>query len=92
MDHGFVIAFMTKVRLNSPSFVGEKLLTALENGVSKYPQHEGRFLQVSGIIFGFNPDRPPGKRINPEHVRIQGKRLILKKVKTTNCQLHCQIV
>jgi len=40
---------------------GEKLLAALENGVSKYPA--GRFPQVSGLNFTFDPTREPGERI-----------------------------
>eukprot|EP01065_Artemidia_motanka_P017831 TRINITY_DN2122_c0_g2_i2.p1 TRINITY_DN2122_c0_g2~~TRINITY_DN2122_c0_g2_i2.p1 ORF type:complete len:1087 (+),score=246.41 TRINITY_DN2122_c0_g2_i2:112-3261(+) len=42
---------------------GKQLRTALENGVSKFPAHEGRFLQVSGVKFTFCPDRPPGERL-----------------------------
>lgn len=42
---------------------GKTLLAALENGVSKYPAHEGRFPQVSGIRFAFDPSLEPGNRI-----------------------------
>ncbi|GFQ69772.1 hypothetical protein TNCT_419261 [Trichonephila clavata] len=49
---------------------GEKLYKALENGVSQYPRLEGRFPQVSGISFAFDPDKPPGKRINPQYIKI----------------------
>jgi len=42
---------------------GKNLRLALENGVSQYPKHEGRFPQVSGIRFLFDPSKPAGSRI-----------------------------
>ncbi|KAJ2852379.1 hypothetical protein IWW36_000266 [Coemansia brasiliensis] len=42
---------------------GDQIRRALENGVSKWPAHEGRFPQVSGIRFEFDPRRQPGDRI-----------------------------
>ncbi|KAK0642155.1 Metallo-dependent phosphatase-like protein [Cercophora newfieldiana] len=42
---------------------GEALKDALENGVSLYPALEGRFPQVSGIEFTFDPSQKPGARI-----------------------------
>eukprot|EP01102_Stenamoeba_stenopodia_P015892 TRINITY_DN5489_c0_g1_i1.p1 TRINITY_DN5489_c0_g1~~TRINITY_DN5489_c0_g1_i1.p1 ORF type:complete len:581 (-),score=154.90 TRINITY_DN5489_c0_g1_i1:83-1825(-) len=42
---------------------GEQLWEALENSVSKYPAHEGRFPQVSGIKFTFDPSKTPGERV-----------------------------
>ena len=41
---------------------GKKLLDALENSVSKYPALEGRFPQISGIEFTFDPSKPSGSR------------------------------
>ena len=41
---------------------GNHLLEALENAVSKYPALEGRFPQVSGIEFSFDPAKPAGLR------------------------------
>jgi len=41
---------------------GRAVAEVLENGVSKYPALEGRFPQVSGITFAFDPARPPGSR------------------------------
>ncbi|CAH1714900.1 unnamed protein product [Chironomus riparius] len=49
---------------------GQILYEALENAVSAYPKLEGRFPQVSGISFTFNPDRVPGTRVEPRLVRI----------------------
>eukprot|EP01059_Diplonema_ambulator_P006430 TRINITY_DN16133_c1_g1_i2.p1 TRINITY_DN16133_c1_g1~~TRINITY_DN16133_c1_g1_i2.p1 ORF type:complete len:984 (+),score=272.86 TRINITY_DN16133_c1_g1_i2:2-2953(+) len=42
---------------------GEQILSALENGLSKWPQHEGRFLQMSNIQIHADPDLPSGSRI-----------------------------
>jgi len=41
---------------------GAAIIAALENGVSTYPALEGRFPQVSGIHFAFDPAKPPGSR------------------------------
>ncbi|XP_071038162.1 trifunctional nucleotide phosphoesterase protein YfkN isoform X2 [Parasteatoda tepidariorum] len=53
--------------LNAP---GENIYLALENGVSQYPKLEGRFPQVSGVSFAFDPKKPPGKRIDPLYIKI----------------------
>ena len=50
---------------------GKVLLEALENGVSKYPGYDGRFLSVSGIKFSFDPTLPPNKRIPRESIQIE---------------------
>lgn len=42
---------------------GRQLIEALENGVSLSGKRAGRFPQVSGIAFSFDPHRPPGTRI-----------------------------
>ncbi|KAK4540460.1 hypothetical protein LTR36_009206 [Oleoguttula mirabilis] len=41
---------------------GRAVVEALENAVSKYPALEGRFPQVSGIRFCFDPAKAPGHR------------------------------
>jgi len=41
---------------------GRNLWAALENGVSGYPS-DGRFPQISGFRFAFDPARPVGQRI-----------------------------
>ncbi|CAK8675103.1 unnamed protein product [Clavelina lepadiformis] len=58
---------------------GKQLLEALENGVSKYPKLEGRFPQVSGICFGYDPSAKPGHRVVQETILIGGKPLDLNK-------------
>ena len=42
---------------------GRQIWQDLENGVSMVPKHEGRFPQVSGLHFSFDPRLPPGKRV-----------------------------
>ncbi len=42
---------------------GEAILAALENSVSRYPDLHGRFPQVSGMSFLFDPAQPAGERI-----------------------------
>lgn len=49
---------------------GKTLYEALENGVSAFPKLEGRFPQVAGVSFTFNPERPSGSRVEQRLVRI----------------------
>ncbi|XP_075168498.1 snake venom 5'-nucleotidase isoform X2 [Haematobia irritans] len=49
---------------------GKCLYEALENSVSGYPKLEGRFPQVSGVAFAFDPSKPSGKRIDPQLVQV----------------------
>jgi len=51
---------------------GCDLIDALENGVSQFPKHEGRFPQVSGIKFFFDPNKEPGERVDRERVFVGG--------------------
>eukprot|EP00118_Oscarella_pearsei_P011867 m.83044 g.83044 ORF g.83044 m.83044 type:complete len:568 (+) comp36325_c0_seq4:142-1845(+) len=61
---------------------GDVLLSALKNSVSHYPQHEGRFPQISGMTFSFKPSAPPCERIDPSTVTIQSDPLDLTKTYT----------
>lgn len=45
------------------TLTGQELYEALENSVSQYPEHDGRFLQVSGVKFKFDPNQPAGQRV-----------------------------
>jgi 5'-nucleotidase len=54
---------------------GEQLLQALENGVSQYPSLEGRFPQVSGVSFTFDPSRLSFSRVCENTVLINGEPL-----------------
>ncbi len=42
---------------------GAELRTALEHGVAEVEHNAGRFPQVSGLRFRFDPSRPPGERV-----------------------------
>ena len=61
---------------------GRQLLAALENGVSQYPKHEGRFPQVSGIRFSFDPSQPVGGRVLAHSVCVDGVQLKSSQVRT----------
>jgi len=52
------------------SATGEQIWKALENGVCQYPKLEGRFPQVAGMRFAFDPSKPPKERIDPKHIKI----------------------
>ncbi|XP_050673104.1 snake venom 5'-nucleotidase isoform X2 [Leptidea sinapis] len=49
---------------------GDVILQVLENSVSKYPSLEGRFPQVAGVSFAFDPCQPPGSRVAGQVVKI----------------------
>ena len=49
---------------------GRLVLAVLENGLFAYPKLEGRFLQVSGVRFKFDAEKPPGSRIVPGSVLV----------------------
>ena len=54
---------------------GRYIHQALENGVSQWPKLDGRFPQVSGISFAFDPSKPPGSRVDCEYVKVGGEYL-----------------
>lgn len=58
---------------------GVQLLAALENGVSQYPKHEGRFPQVSGLRFTFDPTQPSGHRLIRDSVWVGRDQLVEDK-------------
>jgi len=59
---------------------GASLLKVLENGVSQYPKLEGRFPQVSGLRFSFDPSKDAGSRVVPGSVEMaSGEPLDLEK-------------
>ena len=49
-----LLPMIDKIRLLK--IPGDILLQLLENGVSKWPTLDGRFLSVSGLKFSFDPD------------------------------------
>jgi 2',3'-cyclic-nucleotide 2'-phosphodiesterase/3'-nucleotidase len=56
---------------------GQTIHDALENGVSEFESLEGRFPQVSGLSFAWDPDAPAGDRIDPADVTVGGEPLEL---------------
>ena len=64
-----VLPFTNK--LSAFRLVGADLLTTLEHGVSRYGvSGNGRFLQVSGLRYTFDPSKPIGQRIVAADVMI----------------------
>lgn len=48
---------------------GSALVTALENGVSQIEEGAGRFAQVAGLKYSFDPAAPVGARVSDVEVR-----------------------
>lgn len=67
---------------------GEGLHRTLENSVSKYPSYEGRFLQVSGVSFKFDPSKEPGNRIKKEDIEVRFEPLDYEKKYTLACSYY----
>lgn len=57
---------------------GSDLLAALEHGVSQVEQKGGRFPQVSGLSFRYDPSRPAGSRV--VSVAVGGQPLDLARI------------
>ena len=51
---------------------------ALENSVSKWPAHEGRFPQISGFSFAFNGSAPAGSRVDLSSIKLTDKEFCLE--------------
>jgi 5'-nucleotidase len=49
---------------------GEDLVTALENGVSKVEDVEGRFPQIAGMRFTWKIGEEPGQRVGSVEIRV----------------------
>lgn len=56
---------------------GLEIIEMLEHAVSDYPAVEGKFLQVSGLRFYFDPDEDPGHRV--KDVFVGGQRLRIRE-------------
>jgi len=61
---------------------GRTLHDALENGVSEVESLEGRFPQVSGMEFAWDPEAEPGDRVDPADVTVGGDPLDLEATYT----------
>lgn len=60
-------------RLVKLELTGAQLVAVLENGVSKYPDLEGRFPAVSGVRFRFDPRKKSGSRVVRSSVLVNGE-------------------
>lgn len=56
---------------------GTTIMEMIEHGISSYPATEGKFPQVGGMSYLFNPNRPAGERVL--EIKINGKPLSLDK-------------
>ena len=56
---------------------GSDILEAIEHGISAYPATEGKFPQVGGISFVFDPTRPAGERVL--NLKIAGRAIDYNK-------------
>ncbi|XP_033113355.1 uncharacterized protein LOC117113950 [Anneissia japonica] len=56
---------------------GMQIWKALENSVCQYPKKEGRFPQVAGMRFSFNPEEELGQRVDPLSIIIEDEGCIL---------------
>ena len=48
---------------------------------------EGRFAQVAGVTYGFDPSKPSGSRVDKKFIRVQGEYLDNDKVGKCDCIL-----
>lgn len=70
-----VLPFVDRVVVKE--ITGAALMQALEFGIADYPAENGRFPQVAGMQFSFDPLGEPGQRI--EEVSIGGRKLVPEK-------------
>lgn len=67
-DWNEIIPFQTSIVLLEAT--GEQIFQALENGVSKVPALEGRFIHPSNLTFAYDSTKPEGHRVERESVKI----------------------
>jgi 5'-nucleotidase len=68
--------------LSTFQLTGEDVRAALENGVSQVEEGAGRFPQVAGLKYTWNPDETPGARIVDVMVEEDGAWVPLEPEKT----------
>lgn len=64
-----ILSFRDEVIL--AEYTGAQLISTLEVSVSQYPLLDGRFLQVSGLSFEFDPRKPPASRVLRDSVQVK---------------------
>jgi 2',3'-cyclic-nucleotide 2'-phosphodiesterase (5'-nucleotidase family) len=67
-----IFLFADETRIVTFPLTGTRLQEVLEHGVSDQGLGKGGFLQVSGIAFSFDPDRPSGGRVKGPITRTGG--------------------
>jgi 5'-nucleotidase/UDP-sugar diphosphatase len=58
--------------LSTFQVTGETVIEALENGVSQVEEGGGRFPQVAGLTYSFDPKKPAGERVSEVMVLVGG--------------------
>ena len=57
----------------------DRILLALENGVSGYPAFDGRFPCIDGLRFAFDPRKPAGSRVIRDSVYVRDRHMVRKR-------------
>ncbi|KAG8327609.1 hypothetical protein J6590_015643 [Homalodisca vitripennis] len=61
------------------NITGQTVLEMLENAVSRYPEPDGRFGNVAGVQFSFNPEARMGQKVIPHQVIVGAGKLKLDR-------------
>ncbi|MBC2854487.1 bifunctional UDP-sugar hydrolase/5'-nucleotidase [Cetobacterium sp. 2G large] len=79
-----ILPFSNKV--GAFKYSGKTIVEALEHGVSSVDKKAGRFLQVSGMEYSYNPKNEMGSRVS--NVTINGKPIQLETIYTVALPLY----
>ncbi len=79
-----ILPFSNKV--GAFKYSGKTIVKALEHGVSSVDKKAGRFLQVSGMEYSYNPKNEVGSRVS--NVTINGKPIQLETIYTVALPLY----
>ena len=63
---------------------GEQLHRLLENGVSSWPEYQGKFPSLAGVKFIFDGEKEPGNRIDKDDIYVKGAKLDYEKEYTVD--------
>ncbi|MGL5277794.1 MAG: bifunctional metallophosphatase/5'-nucleotidase [Cetobacterium sp.] len=79
-----ILPFSNKV--GAFKYSGKTIVEALEHGVSSVDKKAGRFLQVAGLKYSYNPQNEVGSRVN--NVTVNDKPIQLENVYTVALPLY----
>lgn len=79
-----ILPFSNKI--GAFKYKGSTIVEALEHGVSSVETKAGRFLQVSGLTYKYNPKNKIGERIT--EVKVNGIAIDLEKIYTVALPLY----